>query len=77
MSASEPYPNQSFVHRIEGIYFDDSYDSGTATFKNPQAETNTAIDTVYSYQDGLHLCRVCADLCRPEAKQYFVEPTYG
>lgn len=77
MSASEPYPNQSFVHRIDSIYFDDSYDPGTDTFKNPQAETNTVIGTMYRYQDRLHRRRVWADLRRPEAKPYFAEPTYG
>lgn len=62
--------------RIEGIYADETFDPSTMTSKNPQSLTNLQVGSMYAYQDKLHLCRVWADLYRPEAKQYFVEPTY-
>ena len=62
--------------RIEDIYADETFDPSTMTSKNPQSRTNLEIGSMYAYQDKLHLCRVWADLYRPEAKQYFVEPTY-
>lgn len=62
--------------RIEGIYADETFDPSTTTSKNPQSLTNLHVGSMFSYQDKLHLCRLWADLYRPEAKQYFAEPTY-
>ena len=62
--------------RIEDIYADETFDPSTTTSKNPQSLTNLQVGSMYAYQDKLHLCRVWAYLYRPEAKQYFIEPTY-
>ena len=54
-----------------GVYVDEAPDPITKTYKNPQSETNLRVGSTYSREEQLHLCRVWADLYRPEAKPLF------
>lgn len=56
-----------------GVYVDEAPDPITKTYKNPQSETNLRVGSTYSREEQLHLCRVWADLYRPEAKALFEE----
>ncbi len=56
-----------------GVYVDEAPDPITKTYKNPQSETNLKVGSTYSREEQLHLCRVWADLYRPEAKPLFEE----
>ncbi len=63
--------------RIQGVLTDESIDPDSMTFKHIQNGTNLVVGSRFSYQQILHICRIWSDLCRPEAKPYFVKPTYG
>lgn len=54
-----------------GVYVDEEPDPITGTYRNPQNETNIKVGSMYSRQEQIHLCRVWADLYRPEARPYF------
>jgi len=54
----------------------DPIDLDTMTFKHVQSETNVVVGSRFSYRHIQRICLIWADLCRPEAKPYFVEPTY-
>lgn len=56
-----------------GVYVDEAPDPITNTYKNPQSETNLRVGSTYSREEQLNLCRVWADLYRPEAKALFEE----
>ena len=56
-----------------GVYVDEAPDPITKTYKNPQSETNLKVGSTYSREEQLNLCRVWAELYRPEAKALFEE----
>ena len=56
-----------------GVYTYEEPDPITNTYKNPQSETNLKVGSTYSREEQLNLCRVWADLYRPEAKPLFEE----
>lgn len=51
-----------------GVYTNEDPDPITGTYANPQDETNLKIGSTYTREEQLNLCRVWADLFRPEAK---------
>ena len=64
------------LQRIQCVHTNEPIDPDSMTFKHVQSGSNLVVGSRFSYQHIQRICLIWANLCRPEAKPYFVEPTY-